>query len=286
MNKMPIYMYPLLTTDLIDEIKECIDSDPFTGSNQKREYYGPSARWFFSAIFEHIGLDRSDEIAIITTSDDTYVSICVTIPCFNYAKVSRLITDNTRVIILIHEYGYVIDDVACKIQEWQEKGIVVIEDCAHIAGIQVENRTVGAFGDYALYSLSKIIPGEAGGLLRCNENLKLVSMNINEIEKARKGLEAAQNFLPKQHFFNNRRHERYNKFKSCNWLQCYEPSAISCPYFTGLLLENNKIIIDDIDNIEWGATLNQKKVYIPTNPLVPLNTYDELINLLKMKLGV
>lgn len=280
MHKIPIYMNQLLTEDILDQIKYSEDMDPFQGSDKKNEYYGPSARWFFNIIFDNLGLTRSDEIAIITTSDDTYVSICVTIPCFNYAKVSRIITDKTKVIVLIHEYGYVIEDVESRIKQWQEKGLIVIEDCAHVAGLKINNKTVGSFGDFALFSLTKTIPGRYGGLLRTNYNLKIPAMNLEQQVQTSMGISDAHSFIHKQYWFNKNRHDRFDLFIK-NKIKCYEPSKMSCPYFIGILVDNKDWLSKKLhDIVEFGATMNRNKIFIPTNPLVEVKMFSTVISII------
>lgn len=278
MTNLPIYMHSLLTEERKLEILNEPINNPFVGEvSGTSEYYGPSARYFFNVIIEHLGLTRNDEIAIITTSNDTYVSICVTIPCFNYCRISRVVTNDTKLIIVIHEYGYVMDDLKNRIDEWKSRGIVVIEDCAHLAGVYISSTNmVGTLGDYSIYSLSKIIPGVAGGLLKTKEKISLPKMSLNEIEMTELGRNAAEIFLPRQQWFNRRRMEKYNYIKSIQGVECYDSSYTFCPYFIGIIMEEEKkknIEEKLVNYIEFGATLNPQKLFLPTNPLISLEEF-------------
>lgn len=91
----------------------------------------------------------------------------------------------TKAVLIQHTFGIPgqIKEIAalCK-----EKGILLIEDCAHAMGAEVEGMPVGRFGDIAFYSLgrSKVISCVNGGLIALNEE-GLNKKIIQEIEKIR-----------------------------------------------------------------------------------------------------
>lgn len=260
-----------------EEIVQASKTDnPFEGSGHQYEYYGPNARSLFGFVFKHHQLTRHDEIAILTTSDNTYISTCVTVQCFNYAKISRVITERTKVIILIHEYGYIMDELQTAICNWQDKGIVVIEDCAHIMGYRINGRMVGSFGDYALFSLSKTIPGKYGGLLRTSQRIAGLQFTVSEEEMIKEGRRTADRYLCKFGWFNQRRDSVASLFRKR--LPTYEPSAHNCPYFIGFQTQTKDEIIKQNFHIEYGATLRNDLVYIPTNPFVSISEYEKFIN--------
>ena len=58
-----------------------------------------------TALFRHLALRRDDEVFIATTFDYPHVPACVTCTVFNLAKPSRVLTDRTRAIFVIHEFG-------------------------------------------------------------------------------------------------------------------------------------------------------------------------------------
>ncbi|MFM6928215.1 MAG: DegT/DnrJ/EryC1/StrS family aminotransferase [Bdellovibrio sp.] len=82
---------------------------------------------------------------------------------------SRL-TGKTKVIYIQHNFGLIQDCVEIR-QIAKEKGILIIEDCAHVLGVKDSSgRTVGSIGDVALFSTdhSKIINAGYGGLITTN----------------------------------------------------------------------------------------------------------------------
>lgn len=273
MINIPIYMNPLWNKNFENEFFNAVGSST-TPLDMEGAYYGPRASWFFPLILKKLNLKREDQIAILTTSDDIYVSICVSIPCFNYATISRIVTEKTKVIVLIHEYGYIKNNINELVQHWKSKGIIIIEDCAHIAG-EGGGRQVGGYGDYVLYSLTKVIPGEAGGMLITKEKFMLPPMTLEEQEKTSKGMKAVERFWSIEgiKWFNKRRLQRYEMICNCSSIACFRPSDFACPYFIGIWTEFKESFLKENPKVEVGATLNSRKLYIPTNPLVPMEEF-------------
>lgn len=273
MFDIPIYMHTLLTSELEEEICD-MEDEPFLEKGKfKDTYFGPRAAWLLSNILSSLELDRSDEIAILTTSGETYVSTCISITCFNFSKISRVVSKNTKVIILIHEFGWIMDDLEEKVKVWKENGICIIEDCAHIAGIKFDGKMVGEFGDFAIFSLPKIIPVTAGGLLKTNYKIKLKYMNLKEEHQMQQGLKSAEHYLPKINWFLNRKYKKYKLAKIFFDTLIFEPSERGCPFFICLLEDRISEKKKSIEGIEFGATLNMNKLFIPNNPLVTDEQY-------------
>lgn len=276
-------MYSLLTPAWEHKIEAQTDGDPFGDSQPMKEYYGPNGKWLLDGVLRHLNISREDEIAILTTSDERYVSTCVSITCFNYAKISRVVGPNTKVVIVIHEFGYVYPDIKNYVCNLKERGIVVIEDCAHIIGCDINGKKIGSFGDYALFSLPKISPARAGGLLRTTKNIKLPVLNSNLSQLTNIGIAGAEKYLPKYKFFNKGRIERAELLKSqvndlCN---IFEPSHPAVPYFLGIVTSEKSKIETSLPWIEFGATLRNDLVYIPTNPLASINLFELITNTIK-----
>jgi len=273
--RIPIFMYSLLTPALEQKIKAQADDDPFGDSQPRKEYYGPNAKWLLAGVLRHLNILREDEIVILTTSDQQYVSTCVSITCFNYAKISRVVGSTTKVIIVIHEFGYVYPDIKRHVNEWRERGIVVIEDCAHIIGCDINDKKIGSFGNYAIFSLPKIIPARSGGLLRTENIIKLPNLNNELLQLTNMGIDEAEKYLPKYKFFNEGRLQRAELLKSqiTGLCKVFEPTQFAVPYFLGILTDKKSQIEASLPWIEFGATLRNDLVYIPTNPLSSLKSF-------------
>lgn len=80
-------------------------------------------------------------------------------------SVARRIGPGTRAILVVHLLGAPCDIRAiCALAD--ERGVPVIEDCAHALGARVDGRSVGAFGRAALFSLeaTKAVAAFGGGV--------------------------------------------------------------------------------------------------------------------------
>ena len=68
------------------------------------------------------------------------------------SDIKRKVTNNTKVIVLVHLYGQACDmDPILKI--CADNNIKLVEDCAQSIGAKYKNQHVGSFGDFACFSL-------------------------------------------------------------------------------------------------------------------------------------
>lgn len=90
------------------------------------------------------------------------------------ASVAEKITDRTKAIIVVHLYGQCCDmdpimDLA------RERGILVIEDCAHAAGAEYKGRRAGTLGDIGVFSFHQqknmVTLGEGGMITTSRKDL-------------------------------------------------------------------------------------------------------------------
>ena len=87
--------------------------------------------------------------------------------CMSVEDLKRKVTPNTKVVIVVHIGGYIafqIEEIAafCK-----EKGIALVEDCAHVHGGTWNGKTGGHFGFAGAYSFyaTKTMPTGDGGMV-------------------------------------------------------------------------------------------------------------------------
>lgn len=110
-------------------------------------------------------LQKDDLVTILTTSDNFYISGCVTREVDKICQWNREVTDKTKVIIFNHEFGYprrYLKDIA-------EYGLPIIEDCAHT--FYDEDPEIGKYSDFVIYSLPKAFPMQMGGILKINKRI-------------------------------------------------------------------------------------------------------------------
>ena len=90
------------------------------------------------------------------------------------ASVIRKITNRTKAIIVVHLYGQCCDmDPIMEVA--RDRGILVIEDCAHAAGAEYKGRRAGTLGDIGVFSFHQqknmVTLGEGGMLTASRKDL-------------------------------------------------------------------------------------------------------------------
>jgi len=124
-------------------------------------------------------LEKHDVVTILTTSQNFYISSCVTREIEKFCKWNREITDKTKIILVNHEFGTVYPDM----EKLETLGIPIIEDCCTTFFSQDEQNKVGKYGDFAVYSFPKFFPIQIGGLLVNNKNKQISNSAIDKESK-------------------------------------------------------------------------------------------------------
>jgi len=81
---------------------------------------------------------------------------------------SKMDSTNVKAILLIHWFGFPQKCVFELKELCNKKGVTLIEDCAHTINGYYKGRRLGSIGDYALFSIHKILTTENGGMLQIN----------------------------------------------------------------------------------------------------------------------
>lgn len=92
--------------------------------------------------------------------------------CIDPADIEHRITERTRAIVVVHNYGHPCDMDAI-LPVARRHGVKVIEDVSHAQGALYKGRLVGTLGDIACMSLmtGKSLPTGEGGMLLTNDRL-------------------------------------------------------------------------------------------------------------------
>ena len=127
-----------------------------------------------SAILRALGIGRGDEVLLqaftcvavpegimSVGAKPVYVDIASGTPNMDPLDLAGKIGDRTKAVIIQHSYGMPADVVELT-RIARERGVSVIEDCAHTIASRVNNRFVGSFGDAAFYSYEAAKPVFAG----------------------------------------------------------------------------------------------------------------------------
>ena len=127
--------------------------------NRNVSFY-TKARYAIVAALKDLHLCQEDTVSIITTSGNFYVSSCVTTAIENVCQWNREITDSTKAILVIHEFGYPHKSA----YELKKKyDLPVIEDCAY--AYFTDSYNIGHIGDYVIYSLPKAFNMQLGSVM-------------------------------------------------------------------------------------------------------------------------
>ncbi|MGL5901784.1 MAG: DegT/DnrJ/EryC1/StrS family aminotransferase [Cetobacterium sp.] len=228
-----------------------------------------------NAIFKalvSLNLKITDEVAILTSTNNFYISSCVTKEIEKICSWSREITNKTKVIFVNHEFGMCYENL----EELRKYNLPIIEDCAHSFNSNNSSLTKGTVGDFVIYSLPKYFPVQIGGILKYSldyemreeileeekEYLEMIIGNyLDDInlwaEKRRQNhnyLEAKlkklgyesrfslkKGFVPGVYLFKNSKNIDLNKLKEFLWKQ-----GIECSVFYG----ENTFFIPVAHNLE------------------------------------
>jgi dTDP-4-amino-4,6-dideoxygalactose transaminase len=89
--------------------------------------------------------------------------------CLSLAEVQRLIDEHEpAAVFLVHIGGHIAFDAEAIARLCRERGVVLLEDCAHAHGAVWDGRRPGGYGDagiYSLYATKTISTGEGGVLV-------------------------------------------------------------------------------------------------------------------------
>lgn len=81
--------------------------------------------------------------------------------------IGKKLNNKTRLLLVAHYFGF--PQPISVLQEFcADKGIILLEDCAHALFSSIQDKPLGSFGDYAAGSLMKFFPVNDGGFLAAN----------------------------------------------------------------------------------------------------------------------
>jgi hypothetical protein len=130
-----------------------------------------SGRAALELALAQLNLDLDDEVWIETTTNNFYISGCVTRTIEKFCKWSRQRSEKTKVILINHEFGFPVDNV----ESYRQFEFPIIEDCAFSFLSDNAGRTVGKYADFVIVSFSKFLPIPWGGALYTKSPLQFAA---------------------------------------------------------------------------------------------------------------
>ena len=89
--------------------------------------------------------------------------------CMRVEHIEKVLTSNTKAIVMIHSYGNIVDAVEIS-KLCKNRGIALIEDAAEAFGSRINEKHAGTFGDVSTFSFhaTKTITTGEGGAIATN----------------------------------------------------------------------------------------------------------------------
>jgi hypothetical protein len=130
-----------------------------------------SGREALSLALSTYNLKSNDVVSIITTTQNYYVSSCVTNVVSKYCNWDRAISNKTNLILVINEFGFPLKN---NIKEIINSGLPIIEDSVYNFPLDYLGNEISIHADFIVHSLSKVFPIKSGGILinNCEFNFK------------------------------------------------------------------------------------------------------------------
>ncbi len=178
---LPSYLIsPFRTVDIAinNQLPEDSHIDKYFKNRFKNENftYTLTGRSAINKSLQHYNLQPDDVVTILTTSNNFYISGCVTEEIEKFCTWDREISDKTTIIFVNHEFGVPFRNL----KDLKKYNLPIIEDCAHSFFSEDQYKTIGTVGDFVIYSFPKIFPIQIGGLLVNNIQAKIESDIDNE----------------------------------------------------------------------------------------------------------
>jgi len=186
-------------------------------------------------------LKKTDVVTILTTSQNYYISSCVTKVIEKICKWTREIVAETKIIFVNHEFGTVYPEMVKLV----ETGIPIIEDCCTTFFSQNKDGKIGKYGDFTIYSFPKFFPIQFGGLLVINKKASVSRSAIDN--KSTKYIEKVLNWhLEKKDELLEKRSDIFSyalsQYLKLGFSYFFTPSPLQVP--SVMMLKNNSIIKD------------------------------------------
>jgi hypothetical protein len=146
--------------------------EAYCNENYQEWHITKNGRDAIAIALKALNLEKEDTVTILTTSGNRYISSCVTSEIEKVCKWNRTLSSESKAIFVNHEFGTVYPEM----ENLVKTGLPIIEDCCTTFFSQDENRAVGKYGQFSIYSFPKFFPIQVGGLL-VNNTEKAVNTN-------------------------------------------------------------------------------------------------------------
>lgn len=288
--RVPSYNISPFSTDQLSLLNELniVDDASFVSEN----LYNKFGDYEFtldgkSAIFQALSfynLKKSDEVYIVTTTGNKYVSSCVTGEIERFCQWSRELSERTKIVFVIHEFGLIYEDM----ESLLKLKIPIIEDLAmSLFSTDVANKA-GNYGDFAIYSLPKFFPLQYGGVLKYNQ--QIYKSNIDNSQAYQLNLKNIISYLLNEKSdIIAKRNENYKYYQAKlldlgfkTRLKFSDRETPSVFMFCSNELDLPKLkIFLQLNGVECSVFYGENSFFIPVHQNLKQFDMDYIINLIK-----
>jgi len=196
---------------------------------------------------ENYHLQPDDLVTILTTSENFYISSCVTKSIEKFCQWNREICPETKVILVNHEFGY----PHPQMEQLVATGLPIIEDCCTTFFSQDEAGKLGQYGDFSVYSFPKFFPIQIGGLLVSNRKFSVKASQELSGNHIRFIQNSMSHFLKQEAAIIQKREENWeygvNQFLKLGFTTRFKTPENTVP---SALLLNNKGLVEDLNALK------------------------------------
>lgn len=254
-----------------------------------------SARMAFHSFLCAISISKDDEIIVTAGTCSVMINAIIRTgakPVFldidpltfgtSISKLSTLISDRTRVIVVQHSFG-IPSDIEQILEIARESNIYIVEDCALSLGSKVNGYTVGSLGDASIFSFdsTKPIPIFIGGMISIKSND--ISKKVRAIQKSCSDLPISKLFS----IYNNFIYRFIINAIGCNSLLhiSYFVDFIKCRLFksTGCYLNEDYLPINNTSAYPYPSKLPS---FLAAIGIIWLSNWEEVSRRRKENLSI
>jgi dTDP-4-amino-4,6-dideoxygalactose transaminase len=232
-----------------------------------------------SEVLSTYNLQRNDLVTVLTTSENYYISGCVTREIEKFCGWNRHICAKTKVIFFNHEFGFPRRDM----ESIAQYGLPIIEDCAH-SFFDVDEQ-IGRYSDFVIYSLPKAFSMQVGAVVKTNKDLpyeiddelkmnilRHLSHNLDNIEWIKDKRKENCRFLLSN--LSDVGIESYFNDKTAI------PGVLLFRWYRDINYQNLKDFMQS-NGVECSVFYGEPAFYIPCHQNLSINELNYMINLIK-----
>jgi hypothetical protein len=238
---------------------------------QKDFIYTENGRQAINIALDFYKLNADDVVTILTTTNNFYISGCVTKEIEKYCKWSREIEPETKIIFVNHEFGFPFNGL----RKLKDHKLPIIEDCAGSFFSTDRTDDIGRIGDFVIYSFPKMFPLQIGGLLVSDLTNEIKKNNVIDDKKVRYIRNVLSHYIKSKEEIINKRIGNYNYlkeiFKSLGFAERFNLDDGSVPGVFMFRREQHNINLPDLKKFFYAHGVQCSVFYGEDSFFIPVH---------------